>query len=67
MADVGKGVVIGAGAVVVKPVPDYAVVVGNPAKVVKFREGRSGTESANARGSDDSAPAETAFTEIAST
>ncbi|MFC2489990.1 MAG: antibiotic acetyltransferase, partial [Prevotella sp.] len=28
---------IGAGAVVAKDVPSYAVVVGNPAKVVKYR------------------------------
>lgn len=34
---IGCGVVVGAGAVVAKDVPDYAVVVGNPAKVVKIR------------------------------
>ena len=34
---VGKGVVIGAGAVVAKDIPDWAVVVGNPARVVRFR------------------------------
>jgi virginiamycin A acetyltransferase len=37
LADVGKHCVIGAGAVVVKAIPDYAVAVGNPAKVVRFR------------------------------
>ena len=31
------GVTIGKGAVVSKDVPDYAVVVGNPVKVVKYR------------------------------
>jgi virginiamycin A acetyltransferase len=36
-ADVGKHCVIGAGAVVTKPIPDYAIAFGVPAKVVKFR------------------------------
>jgi acetyltransferase-like isoleucine patch superfamily enzyme len=34
---IGTGAIIGAGAVVAKDVPPYAVVVGNPAKVVKYR------------------------------
>ena len=33
---VGRHSIIGAGSVVTKDVPDYAVVVGNPAKVVKM-------------------------------
>jgi acetyltransferase-like isoleucine patch superfamily enzyme len=36
-ADVGRHCVVGAGAVVTKPVPDYAVVVGNPAAIRSFR------------------------------
>ena len=35
---VGKHAVVGAAAVVTKDVPDYAVAVGNPAKVVKILE-----------------------------
>lgn len=34
---IGKGVIIGAGSVVTKEVPDYAVVAGNPAKIIRFR------------------------------
>jgi maltose O-acetyltransferase len=35
---IGKGAVIGAGAIVTKDVPDYAIVVGSPAKIIKYRE-----------------------------
>lgn len=34
---IGSGVIIGARAVVTKPIPDYAVVGGNPAHIIKFR------------------------------
>lgn len=35
---IGDGAVIGAGAVVSKDVPDCAVAVGNPARIVKYRD-----------------------------
>ncbi len=39
MADVGRHCVVGAGSVVTKPLPDYAIAVGSPARVVRFRDG----------------------------
>tara|TARA_B100001057_G_C22431506_1_gene787620 strand:+ start:166 stop:690 length:525 start_codon:yes stop_codon:yes gene_type:complete len=35
---IGEGVVIGSGAVVTKNVPDFAVIGGNPAKIIKYRD-----------------------------
>jgi sugar O-acyltransferase (sialic acid O-acetyltransferase NeuD family) len=35
---IGKWVTIGAGAVIINDVPDYAVVVGNPGRIIKFNE-----------------------------
>ena len=35
---IGNNVTVGAGAVVVKDVPDNAVVVGNPARIIKYNE-----------------------------
>jgi len=34
---IGKGCVIGAGSLVTKSIPDYAIAVGSPAKVVRYR------------------------------
>ena len=34
---IGEGVVIGSGSVVTKNIPDYAIIGGNPANVIKFR------------------------------
>jgi acetyltransferase EpsM len=36
---IGKWATIGAGAVVLKNVPAFAVVVGNPGKIIKYRKG----------------------------
>lgn len=40
MADVGESTIVGAGSVVVKPLPSFVVAVGNPARVVKQRSSR---------------------------
>jgi virginiamycin A acetyltransferase len=40
MADVGRHCVVGAGAVVTRPVPDFAIVAGSPARVIGYRGGR---------------------------
>lgn len=52
LADVGRHCVVGAGAVVTRPVPDYAIVAGSPAKVIGRRTAqgvqRTATETGNA-------------------
>jgi maltose O-acetyltransferase len=34
---IGRGAVVGAGAIVTKSIPPYAIVVGNPARLLRFR------------------------------
>ena len=52
LADVGRHCVIGAGSVVTRPIPDYAIAVGSPAKVLRFRAGAP-VEHAPVAGSND--------------
>lgn len=40
--NIGNGCIVGAGAVVTKDVPDFAVVGGNPAKIIKTRAQKEG-------------------------
>ena len=35
---IGKGAIVAAGSVVCRDVPDYAIVGGNPARVIKYRD-----------------------------
>ena len=35
---IGKHAIVGAGSVVTKDVPDYAIVAGNPARIIKMRK-----------------------------
>lgn len=37
---IGNGVVIGGGAVVRGTIPDYAIIIGNPAQIIGYREDR---------------------------
>ena len=46
-ADIGNGVIVGAGAVITKDIPDYAVAVGVPAKVIRYRYKGSQIEALN--------------------
>lgn len=39
MANVGKHCVIGAGSIVTQAIPDYAIALGIPARIVKYRAG----------------------------
>ncbi len=34
---IGKGAIVGAGSVVTKDIPPFAIAIGNPARVVKYR------------------------------
>jgi len=36
--NIGKGVVIGAGSVVNMDIPEYAVAIGNPIRIIRYRE-----------------------------
>ena len=36
-SNIGNGVIAGAGTVITKDVPDYAVVGGVPARIIKYR------------------------------
>lgn len=36
---IGNGAVLGAGSVIRNDVPDYAVVIGNPVQIIRFRNG----------------------------
>lgn len=58
MANVGRHCVVGAGAVVTKPVLDYAIVAGNPARIIGWRK-QANPEGAGAEpsASDSAGPA----------
>jgi acetyltransferase-like isoleucine patch superfamily enzyme len=49
LANVGRHCVIGAGSVVTKAIPDYAIAVGAPAKVIRYRNLSKRAESASSR------------------
>ncbi len=36
-ANIGNGVIAGVGAVITRNVPDYAIVVGVPARIIRYR------------------------------
>ncbi len=46
-ANIGNGVIAGAGAIITKDVPDYAVVLGVPARIVRYRYTKEQIEKLN--------------------
>ena len=46
-ANIGNGVIAGAGSIITKDVPDYAVVVGAPARIIRYRYSPSEIQSLN--------------------
>lgn len=46
-SNIGNGVIAGAGAVITKDVPDYAVVAGVPARIIRYRYTREQIEALN--------------------
>ena len=42
---IGKWAMIGAGSVIISDVPDFAVVVGNPGKIIKYKTVKTETTS----------------------
>ena len=46
-ANVGQHCIIGAGSVVTKPIPDFAIAVGVPARVIRFRNASKEHETLN--------------------
>lgn len=46
-ANIGNGVIAGAGAVITKDIPDYAVVVGVPARIIYYRYNEAQIEALN--------------------
>lgn len=47
-SNIGNGVIAGAGAVITKDIPDYAVVCGAPARIIKYRFSKKIIEELNA-------------------
>lgn len=52
MADVGEQAIVGAGSVVTRAIPPRAIAVGNPARVIRFRDHVLSGETSSDSGSD---------------
>ena len=60
-ADVGRHCIIGAGALVLRPIPDYSIAVGTPARVIGDRRDRPGQNTPDADGMSPAAADAAAF------
>jgi orotate phosphoribosyltransferase len=71
---IGKGAVVGAGSVVTRDVPAFAIVAGNPAKIIRYRSGNAtpcavliALDRMERSGKDDNLSAQSAVQEVSQT
>lgn len=53
---VGRGVIVGAGSLVNKDIPDYKIIAGSPAKVIRDRSNGANSSADNGKGSVEPSP-----------
>jgi len=46
-SNIGNGVIAGAGSIITKDIPDYAIVAGNPARIIRYRYNEKQIEALN--------------------
>ena len=61
---VGRGSMVGAGAVVTKSVPAYAIVTGNPARIIGYVENKNDRKAVSSKNNVDDSPNEIGIKKI---